>query len=171
MVLVYFWFFFILWFKLDYIQLYKGESINEAGRHRRLNTIEIVDLNTLNLEISKTSYADRLFGTSCVLNSEKNSIYVIFGRSSPNKVYEMVSLMSVKSDEGVEFSANTFEMTNNTPLSRWRHGSCKLKDERIVVFGGKSFNAELNKIVTLCDMHIFSKNDNNWSKVLVCFYF
>ena len=56
--LVYFWFFFILWFKLDYIQLYKGESINEAGRHRRLNTIEIVDLNTLNLEISKTSYAD-----------------------------------------------------------------------------------------------------------------
>lgn len=148
-----------------------GESINEVGRHKRLNSIEIIDLNKLSFEISKTPYADRLFGTACVSNGD-NNIFLIFGRSSPNKVYEMVSLTGPeeKKDQDIsslEFSATLFEKTNETPLSRWRHASCKLKDERIVIFGGKSFNIELNKIETLDDLHIFSKSENKWTKIKI----
>jgi|LakMenEpi03Aug12_release.lakeMendotaPanAssembly.Ray.scaffolds.fasta_scaffold536073_1 hypothetical protein len=69
----------------------------------------------------------------------------------------------------LEFSATLFEKTNETPLSRWRHASCKLNDERIVIFGGKSFNIELNKIETLDDLHIFSKSENKWTKIKVIF--
>ena len=128
-------------------------------------------MNKLSLEISKTLHADRLFGTACVLNGD-NNIFVIFGRSSPNKVYEMVSLTGTqeKKDQDIstiEFSATLFEKTNETPLSRWRHGSCKLKDGRIAIFGGKTFNIELDRIETLGDLQVFSKTDNSWSKIKV----
>ncbi len=129
-----------------------GESINEVGRHKRLNTIEIIDLKNMCVEISTNVHADRLFGTSCYSD---NKIFLIFGRSSPNKSYEMVSL--------VNFQAEIVQVTNETPLSRWRHGSCKLNDERIVIFGGKRFNSELNLIETLSDCHVFS--NNSWKKI------
>ena len=145
-----------------------GESINEVGRHKRLNTIEVIDLNAMSLKITKSPFADRLFGTSCFFNDD-NSICLIFGRSSPNKLYEMAKLVESceKTDEEIEFLGETFEKTIETPKARWRHGSCKLKDERMVVFGGKTFNNELNRIETIDDCHIFKKETKSWEQIVV----
>lgn len=141
-----------------------GESLSELGRHKRINVIEILNLKTMSVQNSKafeSDIADRLFGTSCMLDD--TDILLMYGRGSPNKEFGLVSLQEDSVDESdkcLKFLVKKFQILTDEaqmPKLRWRHSTCKLNNNEILLIGGKSFNIETNQIETLNDCFILSQ--------------
>ena len=53
------------------------------------------------------------------------------------------------------------------PPARWGHTVTKIQDDRILVYGGQSFDLEGNPII-LSDVHIYSPSKRTWEKPINC---
>jgi hypothetical protein len=53
------------------------------------------------------------------------------------------------------------------PCPRWGHTMTKLKDDRMLVYGGQSFDLDGNSII-LSDVHVYNTTKRTWDKPINC---
>jgi tRNA wybutosine-synthesizing protein 4 len=131
-----------------------GESHNEKGRHRRLSTVEVVCLKSMTVNIVDyldQVLSDRIHSTTCCVDGE---LLIIYGRGSPDKLFDLVLIG--KDGDRFEQKELVLNSDHSKPQLRWRHASCKLKDDQIFIFGGRSFNSHTKKYEVLNDCYLLT---------------
>lgn len=132
-----------------------GESLKELGKHKRQRSIEIIDLNTNNIEIIDyldDQIGDRYFSTTHVLNN--STILLLFGRAGPNKP----SKSAIFTLNETKFNIKEFDLTLSEykPLNRWRHASCKISNDQIFVYGGMTYDERTSDFIILNDAFVIN---------------
>mmetsp|Transcript_13578 Transcript_13578/g.25486 ORF Transcript_13578/g.25486 Transcript_13578/m.25486 type:complete len:617 (-) Transcript_13578:9996-11846(-) len=56
----------------------------------------------------------------------------------------------------------------NLPCDRWGHTMTLIDEDRLLVYGGQTFDMNENKIMTLADLHVYDMTKNVWSKPVNC---
>ena len=56
----------------------------------------------------------------------------------------------------------------NLPCGRWGHSMNFIDGNRVLIYGGQTFDEKLNKSVTLTDLHVFDLTKRVWSKPVNC---
>jgi hypothetical protein len=136
-----------------------GDNIHALGRHKRQNSIEVVDLNKMSAEILENldNFGERLFSSSLVLGN--SGVLILFGRGSPTSPFESIVFHDFGDAES-KYSVEKFEFKGELSdiKLRWRHASCKLEDSRFVVHGGKRYNSKLGQFEILDDFFVICEN-------------
>lgn len=149
----------------------------------RHNSIEILDLDTMNISVLKSiKFVDRIFHT-CTLwpSSEPNKISIIlsYGRSNPSKMFNSITLLNLplqaggnEIDEANAGQVTVLNTDNDLGFrSRFRHASCMTSDSRLFVYGGKYFDEESQTSHSLNDAYFIDEKfqiDNVKIDEMVC---
>jgi hypothetical protein len=56
----------------------------------------------------------------------------------------------------------------NLPCDRWGHTMTLIDEDRLLVYGGQTFDMKENKIMTLADLHVYDLSKNVWSRPVNC---
>ena len=54
------------------------------------------------------------------------------------------------------------------PCPRWGHTMTKIKDDRMLVYGGQSFDVETGDPIILSDVHVYNTAKRTWDKPINC---
>eukprot|EP00429_Kryptoperidinium_foliaceum_P002407 CAMPEP_0176014590 /NCGR_PEP_ID=MMETSP0120_2-20121206/6902_1 /TAXON_ID=160619 /ORGANISM="Kryptoperidinium foliaceum, Strain CCMP 1326" /LENGTH=610 /DNA_ID=CAMNT_0017347537 /DNA_START=59 /DNA_END=1891 /DNA_ORIENTATION=- len=56
----------------------------------------------------------------------------------------------------------------STPSPRWGHSMTKISEDRVLVYGGQSFDLQGKKSIILSDIHIYNMSKKAWEKPVNC---
>jgi hypothetical protein len=56
----------------------------------------------------------------------------------------------------------------NLPYDRWGHTMTLIDEDRLLVYGGQTFDKNENKIMTLADLHVYDMSKHVWSRPINC---
>lgn len=54
------------------------------------------------------------------------------------------------------------------PCPRWGHTMTKIKDDRMLVYGGQSFDLDTGNPIILSDVHVYNTTKRTWAKPINC---
>mmetsp|Transcript_17429 Transcript_17429/g.42347 ORF Transcript_17429/g.42347 Transcript_17429/m.42347 type:complete len:745 (-) Transcript_17429:47-2281(-) len=77
---------------------------------------------------------------------------------------EAETSVSASADDDVDMTSTA---GYPAPPARWGHTVTKIQDDKILVYGGQSFDLEGNPII-LSDVHIYSPSKRTWEKPINC---
>jgi tRNA wybutosine-synthesizing protein 4 len=153
-----------------------GERADDnSGKHKRLTTVEIVDLNNNEMKIIDKIDEDLVGGrvfhtntTTCCANDDEKSVILTFGRTNPGKLFDSIikiklaSLLNENSANGknaqIEKIYSCCSNDSDAKLVRFRHAASLTSDSKIFVYGGKYFEENSFKSHILSDAFIIEIN-------------
>jgi hypothetical protein len=106
------------------------------------------------------------------VNSSNDSVATVRDDDDKSIVSKPVDKLSIEiTEEKPEVSSVTAApmvidepKTNPSPCPRWGHSMTKIKDDRVLVYGGQSFDLEGNAIM-MEDVHVYNMKTRKWEKI------
>lgn len=149
-----------------------GENVSDlSGKHMRHNTIDILDLNTMEFSsIKSVENVDRIFHTCELLptaDSKQVSILLTYGRSNPSKMFDSIAKINIPLTGENKIDELNITQEKLYPKSevcesvkRFRHASCMTSDSRIFIHGGKYFEDSAGTAKCLSDAYFIDSQYN-----------
>jgi hypothetical protein len=103
--------------------------------------------------------------------SEPDQSNILLGNT--NSIMEIDDNDDVRElDKGNPYISTTENGRNipdkNLPCDRWGHTMTLIEDDRLLVYGGQTFDKNENKITTLADLHVYDMTKKIWSRPVNC---
>lgn len=74
---------------------------------------------------------------------------------------------SFEAKESTAESPSANPRVHPSPTPRWGHSMTKINDEKVLVYGGQSFDLEGNPVM-LDDVHVYDMANGSWNKPIQC---
>lgn len=139
-----------------------GPSTQEANPHDRLHTNDLSSKETVQEILDRVNNSSDSVVTARDPD-ETNDFTMIVEEELP------VQLRPNEGQTGTS-EANATAMTAidyKSPCPRWGHTMTKLKDGRLLIYGGQSFDLQGNPVI-LSDVHVYNPSKRTWDKPINC---
>ncbi|CAJ1930377.1 unnamed protein product [Cylindrotheca closterium] len=98
----------------------------------------------------------------------------VFAENSPQETTQAESetkmdddKISTEAKESIAESPSAIPRVHPSPSPRWGHSMTKINGEKVLIYGGQSFDLEGNPVM-LDDVHVYDMTNGSWNKPIQC---
>jgi len=137
-------------------------STQDASHHGRVEDEELPPKETVQEILDRVNNSSDSVVT--VKDPDENNDFTMIVEESP-------TTRPNNETQTATAEANSAAMTTTadykSPCPRWGHTMTKLKDGRLLIYGGQSFDLQGNPVI-LSDVHVYNPSKRTWDKPINC---